>query len=357
MVILAVMLGLTATLPLWADDPKPDTRKSSVPPPPPPEEPIRPVPPPPLPASSRDQRATAAALVVAQGDPRMAAALVQCADLWAVRPARPVEMDPSDFTNIEDNEPLLVNPWETQSFCYTLLRAHEASPEELRKAATDQLGFRHFWKDPQDYRGRIVHIVGRLHQLTPDKAPPQSQRTDGIKTIYEAWVFPGELRNPYCIYFLELPPGFKVPSANADFKVPDYPNIACDAYFFKNVKYKSTDKAARAAPTFVGRSFALVAASAQPEESGWSPLSNAFITVAMVMVVLLIALIVGLNWWFRQGDKATRQRLDQTRKSEFIPPTDTGADSTAQSPLVDTPKKNGESATHEDNKDRFKVIE
>jgi hypothetical protein len=75
---------------------------------------------------------------------------------------------------------------------------------------------------------------------------------DGIKVLYEGWIFPENEEagtDPYCVIFTEIPKG-------VDLGEKTYYRVTCDAYFFKVYRYKASDKMHNA-PLLIGRTFML----------------------------------------------------------------------------------------------------
>jgi len=194
----------------------------------------------------------------------------------------------------------------------------------LAAIARKDVFYANLWDDPQRYVGEPVHIAGRMGRLIRIDAP-RSLWNDGIKTLYESWVYPIDKDgdNPYCIVFSELPKNAKM-GEKVNYQ------IACDAYFFKLNRYQAKERSnngrlvRRDAPMFIGRSFVRTgAATADPgkEESAWSIAAVTHVLPGCVgVVVLLIGLVLGMNWWFRRGDRAVQDRIAGARGTAFIPP-------------------------------------
>ena len=109
---------------------------------------------------------------------------------------------------------------------------------------------------PQEYEGEPIHITGQMRRLVRMDAP-RSLWNDGVKTLYEGWVYPneGDGDNPYCIVFSELPKNVKT-GEKVSYE------IDCDAYFFKLYRYETKERnnagrrlVRRDTPMFIGRSF------------------------------------------------------------------------------------------------------
>jgi hypothetical protein len=82
---------------------------------------------------------------------------------------------------------------------------------------------------------------------------PKPLLNDGIKLLYEGWIFPESEdggANPYCVIFTELPKDVEL-GERVSYRV------VCDAYFFKIYRYKAGADKTRDAPLLIGRTFAL----------------------------------------------------------------------------------------------------
>jgi hypothetical protein len=282
--LLVLMLAPAALL---ADDKPPQTKAAKLPPPPPPPPPdddVRP----------------------AQPNP-------------VARPSKSPELDKDQLEGIEDFRPVLgaeLSAYEGQSYRYVLLHARDVPYPALRQAARKDISFIHLWEQPKDHRGTLVHFAGRLKKLDRYDAPKLLWQ-DGMRYVYEGWIFPLDrdgsiITNPYCLVFTELPSGLK-PGEHVDC------DVSADAYFFKRYRYASKDKVTRDAPLFLGRGLTVTNMQVAADE-GTSGLSKGWIAAAMVFIACLIGLLIGLNYWFRRGDKMTQSRIALARTVEFVAP-------------------------------------
>jgi len=218
----------------------------------------------------------------------------------------------TDLNGVEDDKEVqgvLKNPDEARAYVFLLAHAREVSPLALDKAARRNLTYVHVYEQPDKYRGEIIHISGRLKRLISFDAPRSLER-DGVKSLYEAWIFPEEMySNPYCVVFTELPSTIKT---GEDIKY----QVECNAYVFKRYRYKAKGDAShseitRLCPLLLARSISLQPIPAAPpgESEIWT---SGFAPTLMILIVGLVVLIIGLNWWFRRGDQVVRSRLPKT---------------------------------------------
>jgi hypothetical protein len=292
---------------------------------------------PPLDDAIRPQ--VAVAQIVGAPDSITAAAMFQRGlqvGLWIGKPVRGPLIDRDLLVGIEDRQPLLgydKSKYEMPSYCSLIAHAREVSSDALAKVTPRDIFYPNLLGDPDKYRGQPVHIKGRMARLLKIDAP-RGLWKEGIRNLYEGYVYPDEATasNPYCMVFTELPKG-----AELGEKVKYY--VECDAYFFKILRYDAPDakdpnkKVWRNAPMLVGRTFKVIPAS-QPvaADDKESPVEKAVMFFAYAFG--LIALIFGLHWWFRRGDKKVQARIWHARYSEFTEPAD--QDVNTGSPPADT---------------------
>lgn len=166
---------------------------------------------------------------------------------------RKAPVDKDLLVGIEDRKPVQSadqNDKEYRAYCYLVLHASEVLVEALAKAARKDVTYAKLWDNPKDYRGDAIQIAGRLRRLVKMDAP-KGLANDGIKTLYEGWIFSeDDGANPYCVIFSELPQGVEVGEKT-------FYRVTCDAYFFKRYRYKSVNNETRDAPLLIGRTFAL----------------------------------------------------------------------------------------------------
>src|SRR5206468_719352 len=104
------------------------------------------------------------------------------------------------------------------------------------------------------YRGEVVRIEGRLKRVR-DLGPTPALEADGIKHLYEGWVFSESYREySHCVLFTELPPD--VPVAEQLDK-----RVSLEGYFFKVYRFRAGDSV-RKAPLLIGRTIATLKKSA-----------------------------------------------------------------------------------------------
>jgi len=124
--------------------------------------------------------------------------------------------------------------------------------DALAKAARKDVTYAKLMQEPTKFRGEPLHIKGRLRRLIKMDAP-KPLLNDGIKVLYEGWIFPESEEggaNPYCIIFTELPKDVEL-GERVNYRA------TCDAYFFKIYRYKAGGDKTRDAPLLIGRTFAL----------------------------------------------------------------------------------------------------
>ncbi|MBY0522149.1 MAG: hypothetical protein K2R98_02050 [Gemmataceae bacterium] len=163
------------------------------------------------------------------------------------------EIDKDQLAGVEDRKPVLSaddNAKEYRAYCYLVLHASEVPVDALAKVARKNVTYAQLYEDPGKYRGEPIHIAGRLRRLVKMDAP-KGLANDGIKTLYEGWIFPeDDGTNPYAVIFTELPNGVETGEKT-------FYRVTCDAYFFKRYRYKSVNNDTRDAPLLIGRTFAL----------------------------------------------------------------------------------------------------
>jgi hypothetical protein len=219
---------------------------------------------------------------------------------------------------IEDDEPvasLKKNSAEYNAYTWFVLMARQVSADDIARHVNEKLSFPNlFGVERGIFRGEIVRGKGRLKRLRWI-GPTQALKAEGVKDLYEAWVFdPAYDGNPYCVVVTELPEGLK-PAEEMDRWV------SFEAFFFKRYKYQTAETVERQgqkrpvfrlAPLLIGRTLRLEAAPPAPANPNLS-FSDSFVRGAVASVLALMAIVAGVTWWLRREDRRTRSRLSAAR--------------------------------------------
>jgi hypothetical protein len=227
-------------------------------------------------------------------------------------------LNKSVLKKIEDDAPVrnkFENREEALSYDYIVNFARRVPDASFRANAQKDLTFAHLLgPEAYKYRGDVVQIEGRLKRVR-DIKPTAGLEADGVKHLYEGWVF-SELHreHAWCVLFTELPADIPVAEEL------DRP-VSFAGYFYKVYKYPTPD-GARRSPLLVGRTIAAIAQATNPP-SVWE-LSGRSIPLLIASIVSGIAALVGLAWWFRRSDRATRTAIERARA--FVGGDNRGAD-------------------------------
>jgi hypothetical protein len=208
--------------------------------------------------------------------------------------------------NIVDGEPIPnadQNFFEYQAYNFVLERMAKASTEELKSLARRDIKYGHMFERPSECRGQLVHVDCRIHKVDRYD-PPKALVREGIKDLYEAWVFDSQSMhaNPMCVLFTERP----------DFLTDDMLGkriarfVSFDGIFFKKYGYKSGN-GLRNVPLLIAHSIYLT-----HQTSDAPPISDLlyWFVVAGVVAGMMSA---GMAWWFWRSDSHTRLALARSR--------------------------------------------
>lgn len=139
----------------------------------------------------------------------------------------PARLDPLVFEAVKDDS-LGVRSSERGAYFQTLARARDLSQNMLQTRASSEVTFAQMFTDPDDYRGRLITIKGRVKRLHPVAAV---KNDFGITTIYEAWIITVDSGdNPLLLHCTEIPDG--IPTGQ-DLDLP----CRFTGYFFKKYAY------------------------------------------------------------------------------------------------------------------------
>jgi hypothetical protein len=225
-------------------------------------------------------------------------------------------IDPDILAEVEDKAPVrnaAENYAEATAYNYLLVQANATPVTAFAKSARRDLTFAHLFEEPAKYRGQVIHIEGRLKRLRRFDAPRMAAK-QGVPIIYEAWIF-GEayFSNPYCVIATSVPESISVGDTLNH-------HVAFDGYFFKRYRYQAGDSW-RDAPLLIGH--ALLDRESGVADSAGS-VANWLLPALLTVVAATVLLMVGLNWWFRRGDRRVRTHLEMYRNTEFVEPGSAG---------------------------------
>lgn len=203
-----------------------------------------------------------------------------------------IRLDPALFTDMKDGE-LGIQASELQAYRAILKHVAQVSQDELKKNARTDASFTVMRNSPDDFRGSVITIVGRLGSLKPLDEPVEDL---GLKKLYEAWIVTPQSKGlPYRVIISELPEGLEPKDL---FKNP--PEVRVTGYFFKVQKYyvdKERLKPSKRAPVLLARRIELV----PPNEAVSQGLKLAPYVVGFALIVA-IGLAITI-WRFTKGDK------------------------------------------------------
>jgi hypothetical protein len=245
-------------------------------------------------------------------------------DCWAlinteeVRPFPNLLLQPG---RIRDRHGLFNGDPEIEDYAEVLALAHFTSAAAFTRAARHDVTYAHLFNEPEHYRGQVIHITGRLVKVARFDPPPEA-RGRGVSDLYEAWIMTDAYgENPACIAFTDLPPGLKVDAArkyNID--------VRFDGYFYKRYRYKAYDSKKanefRDAPLLIGHTLDGKFGPGAEDETASESWGQNLIWVFLSVVGGALLGVVALTCWFRYHDRRIRHRLQATRHTEFVPPTE-----------------------------------
>lgn len=221
---------------------------------------------------------------------------------------------------VRDRHGNYVGEPEYEAYWRLLVQSHYTSAKAFARVARRDVTYVNLFHEPEQYRGKVVHVAGRLVRLLAYPAPDEA-RAAGVSTIYEAWIMTDAYgENPVCVAFTDLPSGLVVDSTR---KYND--EVGFDGYFYKRYRYKAADarKASefRDAPLLIGHTLTgrFQRGGAVEETENWG---HNLIWVFVGVVGGALAIVLALTAWFRFHDRRVRHRLRTSRNQEFVPPSE-----------------------------------
>lgn len=139
----------------------------------------------------------------------------------------PGRLDPQIFSTVRDDT-LGLRSSERGAYFQGLAQVKKMTDREISQYAVDDVTFAQMFLNPDDYRGRLITIRGRVKRLYPVAAV---ENDFGIETIYQAWILtPDSGDNPLLLHCTEITDGMPT-GENLDLA------CWCTGYFFKKYAY------------------------------------------------------------------------------------------------------------------------
>ena len=246
-----------------------------------------------------------------------------CVSASAIRAEDPpsvrIDKDRVIFDRIEDGYPVRSesqNPDEYNAYNYVLTFARQFSVADLESAARRDVTFRDLFNPVRnDFKLELVYFEGRLGRLRSIGATRQLKEA-GIDTLYEAWLFPNNQKNPICVLVTELPPGL-TPQEDLKRDTMNVP-VGVAGYSFKLMTYESAEPSSkdasrgkpRQAPLLMGRSFTVLPETGRSPSDDWY---GTFLPGVISVAGFIAAVGTGLALWYRRGDKGVKAVFEARR--------------------------------------------
>jgi hypothetical protein len=123
--------------------------------------------------------------------------------------------------------------------------------EDLRRSSVGPVSFLQLYRQPSDYRGKLVTVRGYIYLGEHVTAP---ENIYGIESYYIFWVRPSGARSPVMVYSLFVPDGFPdLTKIEGTGKAPVLDEeVEFTGFFFKRRAYRAQD-ATRLAPVVLAK--------------------------------------------------------------------------------------------------------
>ncbi|MCA9269266.1 MAG: hypothetical protein KDA41_12380 [Planctomycetales bacterium] len=199
------------------------------------------------------------------------------------------------------DDTLLSRPAEIDAWFRLLENLQDAPADEFDAADVQLVGFRQLFKQPEEYRGRLVRVRGEVLDAYPIGAPRNNL---GIERYHVFVMIPaGGPASPLMVYALEVPENFPVPAHTGALR-PEKPLIRepveVTGYFYKRYAYQGHPDAQGVKETWVAP---LILA----RRPNWTPKADDTFQLPdwrLFALAVLGAAALGVGvavWVFRQG--------------------------------------------------------
>jgi hypothetical protein len=241
-----------------------------------------------------------------------------------------IDKDRFIFSQILDNTAFQnhdVNPSEYEAYNTVLLHARQFDAAALLAGARRDVTFKDLLVNPNEYRLELVAFEGRMRMLRRSE-PPKGLKESGIQDLYEGWITPFGASNMICVVCTELPAGLEPQKDIVNDRMDRW--VAVAGYPFKIFQYESSEPdRARPGNNKYRKAPQLLAKTLQPKadptnsdpDNRWQ---TQFSPGVLGGVTALGVAVSGLAWWFRRGDRAARQAIEERRETNPFPEHGTG---------------------------------
>jgi hypothetical protein len=200
-----------------------------------------------------------------------------------------------------------------------LLHARNFTADELLAAGRKDVSYSDLLAKDDDhrepYRYEIIRFDGRLTRLK--KFPPTPElAAQGVTDLYEAWIYPSKDNKPVCVVLLEPPAGVE-----PNLEIIPNRSISVAGYFFKVLAFTSGEKATkegntvtRFAPVIFAKGMQVAPLSESDAGNIWR---TSFLPAVFTTIGLLTVFVLGLTWYFRRGDRASKKAVEAKKQNPF----------------------------------------
>ena len=171
------------------------------------------------------------------------------------------------------------------------------------KDAPREVTFLQLFRQPQEYRGRLIQVSGIVRRAHRVAAQPNEH---GLESYYRCWLFPHDgASNPIVVYALNMPASFPV-GMNL------HEEVAFAGLFFKRWAYQAKG-GMMTAP--------LVLAAGGDWVPRATPIATQVPSLAEIIVALGLAALIGgsVAWWVYRQNDTDRPRLAANKVSDLAP--------------------------------------
>jgi len=178
----------------------------------------------------------------------------------------------------------------------------------------EHVTFAHMYTQTDKYRGKVIHLEGRLGMLRKYDNVPPGARDKGVLELYEGWIFlPTMKSHPACVVFPILPEGLRPfeagqPGAGR--------RVAFDGYLIYLYRYTSGKEKDLNTPFLIGPTVKLLGPA--PAADDKPMVSPRLLYGFVIFVGVVVLVVIGLSWWFRRGDQRVRKHLAEIQAQRSV---------------------------------------